>query len=87
MFRFDSNPRSIWAASLLGSVLAVGSVTAELPSRQPFAPKSAPRGATLFTELPSSRTGVVTENNYADPRMWGDRYQEFALGDAWLAAH
>lgn len=34
----------------------------------------------VFQELPSSRTGIVTENNYADPRMWGDRYQEFALG-------
>ena len=65
--------------TLCGMVL-IGPIAAELPPGQPFAPRSAPRGSTLFTELPSSRTGVITQNNYADPRMWGDRYQEFALG-------
>lgn len=43
-------------------------------------PPSMPDGETLFTELSPERTGVVTVNDYADPRMWGDRYQEFALG-------
>ncbi|HET7537671.1 MAG TPA: VCBS repeat-containing protein, partial [Candidatus Didemnitutus sp.] len=41
---------------------------------------SHPRGPTLFTLLPPAETGIVTENRYADPRMWGERYQEFALG-------
>jgi hypothetical protein len=34
----------------------------------------------MFTELPPEKTGVITENSYSDPRMWGDRYQEFTLG-------
>ena len=38
------------------------------------------RGATLFTLMPSGRTGVVTENNYDDPRMWRERFQEFKFG-------
>ena len=38
------------------------------------------RGATLFTLMPSERTGVVTENNYDDPRMWRERFQEFKFG-------
>ncbi len=46
----------------------------------PLAAPSGPRGATMFTQLPPEQTGIVTENRYADPRMWGDRYQEFALG-------
>ncbi|WP_221030658.1 FG-GAP-like repeat-containing protein [Actomonas aquatica] len=50
------------------------------PESTPFAPRSERSGSTLFTSLPAAQTGVLTENNYADPRMWGDRYQEFALG-------
>ena len=38
------------------------------------------RGATLFTPMPSERTGVVTENKYNDPRMWKERFQEFKFG-------
>lgn len=45
-----------------------------------FSPPSRPEGAARFTELLPERTGVMTVNDYADPRMWGDRYQEFALG-------
>ena len=46
----------------------------------PLAARSRPPGATLFTALSPEQTGIVTENNYADPKMWGERYQEFALG-------
>ncbi|HUL51932.1 MAG TPA: VCBS repeat-containing protein, partial [Opitutaceae bacterium] len=45
-----------------------------------LAARSGPRGATLFTLLRPEQTGVVTENRYADPKMWGEHYQEFALG-------
>jgi enediyne biosynthesis protein E4 len=45
-----------------------------------LAPRSAAIGTTLFRELDAATTGIVTRNDYADPRMWGDRYQEFALG-------
>jgi hypothetical protein len=44
----------------------------------------------MFTELPPGQTGVVTENNYADPvatsggrtdpRIWADRIHEFDVG-------
>jgi hypothetical protein len=46
----------------------------ELNSRGPA------QSSTLFRELSFADTGIVTRNDYADPRMWGDRYQEFALG-------
>lgn len=34
----------------------------------------------MFAILDSAQTGIVTENRYADPKMWGEYYQEFALG-------
>jgi hypothetical protein len=46
----------------------------------PFAPRSGRRGTTMFTVLPSSETGVITENAYDDPRMWGSRYSENETG-------
>jgi hypothetical protein len=46
----------------------------------PLAPRSGPRGATLFAGLDSSQTGIVTENRYDDPAMWAQRYAEFATG-------
>jgi hypothetical protein len=39
-----------------------------------------PRGATLFTLLSPTETGLVTQNNYADPAMWGERFAEFDVG-------
>ncbi len=47
------------------------------------APLSRPesQGATpLFTPVPSERSGLVAENRYADPKMWGERFQEFKFG-------
>jgi len=46
----------------------------------PLAPRSGPRGATMFAELPAQQTGVITENRYADPKMWGELYREFEIG-------
>nr|WP_193372203.1 FG-GAP-like repeat-containing protein [Opitutus terrae] len=34
----------------------------------------------MFTRLMPERTGVKTENRYADPEMWARRYQEFLFG-------
>jgi hypothetical protein len=34
----------------------------------------------MFTELPAEQTGIITTNNYADPKMWGERYAEFEMG-------
>ena len=47
---------------------------------EPLAPRSAARGATLFTTLPAAQTGIVVENRYADPRMWKEKFQEFKFG-------
>ena len=47
---------------------------------EPLAPRSGPRGAAMFTLLPPEQTGVVTENRYADPTMWGEHYQELVYG-------
>lgn len=49
-------------------------------TEEPLAPRSGPRGATMFVALDPAQTGLVTENRYADPKMWGEHYQEFALG-------
>jgi enediyne biosynthesis protein E4 len=56
----------------------------------PFAQRPSPRGKTMFALLPPELTGVVTENNYADPvataggrtdpRVWADRIHEFDVG-------
>jgi len=67
------------AASLLAFSLAVAGAEPALRVEL-LAPRSGPRGATLFTELGPDQTDIVTENNYSDPKMWGERYQEFALG-------
>ena len=64
---------------LSGVGAAVRAATAEI-SEEPFAPRSGPGSGKLFTALPAEQTGVITENRYADPQMWGERYQEFALG-------
>jgi hypothetical protein len=45
-----------------------------------LAPRSGPRGSTLFTELSSAQTGIVTTNNYDDPKMWGELNHEFESG-------
>jgi hypothetical protein len=34
----------------------------------------------MFVQLPPDATGVRTENRYADPKMWGELYQEFEEG-------
>jgi hypothetical protein len=47
---------------------------------RPYSPRSGPAGKTRFTMLPAQQLGVVTQNMYDDPKMWGERYQEFALG-------
>jgi enediyne biosynthesis protein E4 len=45
-----------------------------------LASRAGRRGATLFKVLPPEETGVVTENRYADPAIWGERYGEFEVG-------
>jgi hypothetical protein len=49
-------------------------------SERPLAPRSGRRGPTLFKALSPQDTGVLTENPYDDPRMWGSLYSENETG-------
>jgi len=49
-------------------------------SEKPLAPSPFTRGRTMFVELPPEQTGVRTENQYDDPKMWGELYHEFEDG-------
>ncbi|HEY9155668.1 MAG TPA: VCBS repeat-containing protein [Opitutaceae bacterium] len=85
------NPLKLFAASSTQSTqsgakpTSTGSIV-----EQPFLRKPEPRAKALFTELPSSQTGLVVENNYADPvatsqgrtdpRLWSDRVHLFDVG-------
>jgi hypothetical protein len=49
-------------------------------AEQPLAPRSGPRGKTLFVTIAPEDSGVRTENKYDDPEIWGRRSREFDLG-------
>jgi hypothetical protein len=67
---------SLFVGAIAGAADSAGDLT-----EAALAPRSGPRGATLFTLLPPEQTGVVTENRYADPKMWTEHYQELAYGE------
>ncbi|MBD5778327.1 VCBS repeat-containing protein [Pelagicoccus sp. NFK12] len=49
----------------------------------PLVPYSSPNptsSQTLFSEIPSTHSGIDLVNSYNDPRMWGERYQEMVFG-------
>lgn len=79
-----ARPRVLACAALalgLGALLPARLVAASGGiSSQPFEPRTAPRGPTLFTTLAPEQTGIRTENTYADPRMWGEKHLEYAVG-------
>src|SRR5258708_752441 len=70
----------VLAAVLFSSMVGWAAGSPSGLDERPLTPRSGPRGATMFTELAPERTGVVTENRYADPGMWGDRHHEFDAG-------
>ena len=47
---------------------------------QPLAPRSGPRGPTLFVTVAPEASGVRTENKYDDPEIWGRLAREFDIG-------
>ncbi len=49
-------------------------------SEQPLAPRSGRRGLTLFRAMSPQETGVLSDNPYDDPRMWGSLYSENETG-------
>src|SRR5882672_3968546 len=76
---------ALYAALNLGAEVSVPEL-----SESPLAARSGPRGNTMFAPLSSTNTGIITENNYADPRenktgykdprMGQGHYDEFAVG-------
>ena len=72
--------RGLLLGILFAGLAARGADAAGGLTETPLAPRSGPRGATMFKELAPQDTGVVTENRYADPSMWMEHYAEFALG-------
>jgi len=67
--------------ALLRCVLAGQTQVAGGLTERPLAPLFGPGGKTMFTELSSEQTGIVTENRYADPKMWGELYHESEVGE------
>jgi enediyne biosynthesis protein E4 len=49
-------------------------------AEEALAPNSGRRGPTMFKLMSPDETGVLTENRYADPSMWGERFAEFDVG-------
>ncbi|HEY4246354.1 MAG TPA: VCBS repeat-containing protein, partial [Lacunisphaera sp.] len=49
-------------------------------AEKPLLALPAKQAPTLFVPVPPGDSGIVTENNYADPKMWGPLYQEFLFG-------
>lgn len=71
-------PATAW---LLAAYLASVAEAATAPlTSSPFAPPSQPISSTLFTRIAPQDSGLIMENRYDDPLMWGDRYTEFQTG-------
>ena len=64
---------------LSGAILRASDLATPLVG-QKLTPRSAPTGKTMFTTLPPEYTGVRTENQYADPHMKGDLFQQYNGG-------
>jgi enediyne biosynthesis protein E4 len=71
--------RSVIPCALVLFAATSLATTPSIESR-PFAPGSPPASSVLFTRLTAAQTGLVVENPYDDPHMWGRRYREFMGG-------
>src|ERR1041385_8510266 len=81
--RSPSRSLKLRFVALVASFSIASAFAAENPggiSESPLAPRSGPRGSTMFKTMLPADTGVVTENRYADPKMWWELYQEFTTG-------
>jgi hypothetical protein len=82
------HPRAVLAGVLAALAFGTGiralaeqaPVSAGSIEERPLAPRSGPRGKTLFTVVAPEDSGVRTENNYDDPEIWGRLSREFDLG-------
>ncbi len=75
---------------ILGSLVAISGVAHAAPAgltAAPLAPRSGPRGITLFTDIPPAVSGLKAANTYDDPRMWAfDKIHMSGLGHKRMAA-
>lgn len=71
-------------AALVLSGAAAVTIVAAAPKTQlhgvPFAAKSGTGEKMTFTAISGAESGLVVENPYDDPAMWGERYAEFQGG-------
>jgi hypothetical protein len=68
---------------LLGPVLVLATPLAAAENSlesSPMAARSRGPGTTLFHRISPDETGIITQNQYDDPRMWGDRSRGFFYG-------
>ena len=68
------------ACVLTAAWCACSAVRGEPLQSVEFEPRSVASGPTMFTVVSAAETGIIAENWFADPRMWADRYKEFAVG-------
>ncbi|HVZ64518.1 MAG TPA: FG-GAP-like repeat-containing protein [Lacunisphaera sp.] len=73
--------RVAWLAASIALGVRADAANGDLKSES-LSPRSGPPGATMFTVMPAAQTGLVTENRFADPEMWGKRYQELVYGES-----
>src|SRR6266542_7134805 len=82
--RWSEVEQLIRRVGLAGALLSVATTLASDDAGgivdAPLAAHAHPQGKTMFVQLPSDQTGVRTENRYADPKMWGELYQESESG-------
>jgi hypothetical protein len=67
------------AVLVLSALPDIAATPANIQSA-PFAKKSGSGERMVFTAIPAADSGLVVENPYDDPAMWGERYQEFSTG-------
>ncbi|MEO6567791.1 MAG: FG-GAP-like repeat-containing protein, partial [Opitutaceae bacterium] len=72
--------RAVKIAILLSAFTTPCAHAAENLVERPLAARSGPRGATLLKVISTQESGLVAENRYADPKMWGERYNVFMMG-------
>ena len=79
------NPTSRFRAAFTGLILSLclsslAALAAPGVQAVPFAKKSGTGEKMTFTAIPAAESGLVVENPYDDPAMWGARFQEFSTG-------
>jgi hypothetical protein len=70
----------VLSAALFAMKIASASDSAGSIAEKRLTPYTADEGPTLFSQRLAEETGLKSENRFADPKMWGTRYQEYEGG-------